>query len=125
MNLMHIKLKFGDELIANVTDEKVEEGMPFFLFDNPVQVKSTGEGIHAREWLYFSEVNCVWIPSSDIIYMNTTNEEGATYFNRILEMRRIQDEDAAHREMQFSEEEIEEAKEMISVFFQSHNSTKH
>jgi len=125
MNLMNIKLKCGDEIIANVTDEREEEGMRFFLLDNPVQLRSSGGQIYAREWLHFSKTNQVWLPVVDMMYMNTANTTGTDYFDRIVELRRIEDEEEAHKELQFTKEEVEEAREMISAFFQSQTETKH
>lgn len=131
MNLLTIKLKTGEEIVANVVEESKEELETFYLLENPVHVSSTGIGISAREWLYFSETNEVWISSRDMIYIAQSSMEGAEYYDRILEMRRAHERSLERsyantvEEDEFSEEAYKEAEKIVAAYLESQNVTKH
>lgn len=128
MNLFNVKLRTGEELLANVTDEVKEDGRTYFLFKDPIQVTTTANGIFVKEWLYFSETNQVWLSTNELMYMNEANKYAADYYDSFKRSQRENEEDLAYEQKDFSEyseSEIREAEELVSAFLESKSIVKH
>lgn len=126
MNIFNVKLRSGEELIANVIDEKQKDDMTFILFEDPLEVKSSEDGsLFARDWLYFSKTNVVWIPVREIMYMNEGNQYAEDYFVSFKNAVRENEEEMAYSEYEYTDEELEGAKEFIDAYLKSKGIMKH
>jgi len=125
MNLMHIKLRSGEELVADIINQKIadEEGPACLLLSKPVQVIPTGNGISAREWLYFSETNEVWLSVNDMMYINEANEDAIEFYDRIVLMR--EDHESAKKHERLDDMDMDDIRELFDTLVESKNSIKH
>lgn len=79
MELMHIKLKTGVDLVSYVLDD---DGTYLTLKD-PVQFGfDPNRGIFGIDWLLYSESSTVRVKCSDIYFFNATSTKACEYYNQ-------------------------------------------
>ena len=124
-NVYNVKLRSGEELIAAVVDEVEKDERMYILFESPVQVSSTPDGVFARDWLYFSKTDKIWIAAAEIMFLNECSNYAVEYYTNFQKRLREKDEDEAYSALNYTDEEIEEANDLISAYLDSCNITKH
>jgi len=136
MNLMHIKLRTGEELVAEVIEESEDTEVKYFLLRNPVHLTPSAGGVSAREWLYFSGTNEVWINTQDIIYANSANEDAFDFYEKVNFLRQdsypskhLDDDfdsyDFSDPTQEEFDDSVNEMRKMLDIIFESKNSTRH
>lgn len=89
MNLIHIKLKNGEDILAQENPEKSDIGVivtaPISVHLDPVH------GFFAKSWMALSSTNTVLINSNDIMYCYPASERGLEYYDEFI--RRFATED--------------------------------
>ena len=85
MNLLHIKLKNGEDILAQEQSVPCENGvvvtMPISVHMDPIH------GFFAKSWMVLSEVNSVTIKTDDIMFCYPASEHGTEYYEEFLKQR--------------------------------------
>ena len=114
MELIHIKLKNGDDLLG--TD--LGNCIGCVNIENPVQVKvHPTQGFYAQSWLLFSEDNSAIIADDDILIKSKANQRAIDCYTSFFEERFLDD-----LERDATEEEMEE---QLMALIDSKSAVKH
>ena len=115
MNLVHVKLKSGEDLIGHLestTDLDIELISPIAIEIDPQL------GFFAKSWLLLSETNTVRIRINDLLFYNSASEKAHRYYDEFLH-RFGEADDAAHPS------EVSDLEDMFVAMMESKASTKH
>lgn len=113
MDLMHIKLKTGLDLISYVLENN---GTAITLKD-PVQFGfDPNHGIFGIDWLLLSDADTVVINHSDIYFLNITSSKGAEFYNQFSTKYSSKKEDHSY---------TSELESIFEAMLESKSNTKH
>lgn len=114
MNLIHIKLKNGDDLLAQVFDETEKT----ICIAAPICIKiDPTYGIMGTGWCHLSDTTSVVLNKKEFLFYNPASERGYKYY-----------EEFAHKFIKDDEEEeaeLSDLEEMFNDLLESRASTKH
>jgi len=118
--LIHIKMKSGDDLIADLISNDDQE----LTIENPIQVKiHPVHGFFAKSWMLLSESNHVSLTHKDITFWGQANNKAIEYYDsfaeRLTNLKNLRDREY---EMQERGEEIED---VLVAYLESKDSIKH
>lgn len=113
MDLMHIKLRTGEDLLGHV--EKLNNG---YRITSPISFEiDPHEGFFARSWLLFSAENSVLLSKDDIYFCNEASEKAINYYEEFVHQ---------YSENSISQDEFNsDLEDMLLTFLESKHSTKH
>lgn len=116
MNLLHIKLKNGEDLLAQ--EERSDEDIITIVA--PISVMFTeSKGVMGKGWCFLSATNVVQIKKSDIYFAYPASERGYEFYEDF--MRGI-----FQKEEEFeSEDTISELEDIFLSMIESKKSIKH
>lgn len=81
MQLMHMKLRSGVDIITYV----LSETQTYVTLKDPVEFKlDPNQGIYGVEWLFLSEESVGTIYKGDILLMNKCSTKGMQYYNEFV-----------------------------------------
>lgn len=118
--LIHIKMKSGDDLIADLISNDEDE----LTIENPIQVKiHPVHGFFAKSWMLLSESNHVSLTHNDITFWGEANHKAVEYYDtfaeRLTHLHELRDRES---EMKEQGEEIED---VLVAYLESKDSIKH
>lgn len=115
MNLIHIKLKNGEDILAQEDPLKSEFGIrvtaPISVHLDPIH------GFFAKSWLALSSTNTVIIDNNDIMFLNPASDKGFEYYEEFI--KRIASDDDVDLD------EVNELEQMFEAILQSKSSKLH
>lgn len=117
MNLLHIKLKNGDDILAQeYMEESDENGIVVF---SPVEICiDPVNGFFAKSWAILSATQNVVVPRSEVLFCYPASDKAYTYYEEFLNKMSPSSE-------VYDDEEVSELEELFSTLIESRNSTKH
>lgn len=121
--LIHIKMKSGDDLIADLISNDEDE----LTIENPIQVKiHPVHGFFAKSWMLLSEANSVGLSLNDITFWGEANNKAIEYYDtfaeRLTELKSLR---AQHQTREETIEQIEEVEDVLVAYLESKDSIKH
>lgn len=113
MELMHVKLRNGEDLLGKV--EKLNNGI---RISAPISIEvDPQEGFFAKSWLMFSEDNHVMINRDDFYFCNVASQKAINYYEEfIYQIATPEDK---------QDDYVSDAEDMLLSIFESKHSTKH
>lgn len=115
MNLIHIKMKNGEDILAQEEPEKCDEGVivtaPISVHLDPVN------GFFAKSWMALSSTNTVIINTNDIMFCYPASETGFEYYEEYI--KRLATEDDV------DVEQVDELEQLFEAMMQSKTSKLH
>lgn len=113
MELIHIKLKNGDDLLG----VDLGNAIGCVNIENPVQVKiHPTRGFYAQSWLLFSEDKSAIIDDDDILVKSKANQKAIDCYASFFEDRFLDE---------LEKEPAEEMEEQLMALIDSKNAVKH
>lgn len=120
MNLIHIKLKNGDDLIGVRDTEENKQVKDGIWVVSPIRVDVHPiHGLWAKSWMMLSDGNTVKINSSDIMYIANANQKATEYYHMFIE-KHSEDEAASSLD-----DTIDELEDLYTTMLDAKASTKH
>lgn len=120
MNLIHVKLKNGDDLIGvrdTEENKKVKDGIwiisPIHVAVHPIH------GLWGKDWMMLSDGNTVKINSNDIMYIANASEKATEWYHTFINRH------ASNETLQSVEDQLEEYEELFTTMLDAKASTKH
>ena len=116
--LIHIKMKSGDDLIADLLSNDENE----LTIENPIQVKiHPVHGFFAKSWMLLSEANHVSLTHKDIVFWGEANSKAIEYYDtfasRLTKLKNVQ--------CQEDDDQANEIEDVLVAYMESRESTKH
>ena len=122
MDLMHIKLKNGDDLLGLNVEHDVEGQ---YNIERPIKIKFDPNcGIIAQRWLLLSDKEFVVFEEEDIMVISPTNQRGKDYYEAFFSEHKESEDYVEH----FIDERSDEEKvrdELRISYLESKSETKH
>ena len=117
MNLLHIKLKSGGDILAQeilgAQDEfGISVSAPVEICIDPVN------GFFAKSWAILSATQNVVIPRSEVLFFYPASDKAYKYYEEFIERMSLSTE-------AYDEDEVSELEELFTTLLESRNSTKH
>lgn len=113
MDLMHIKLKTGQDLISYV----LENNSIAVTLKDPVQFGfDPDHGIFGIDWLLLSNTDTVIINHSDIYFVNATSSKGIEFYNQFSSKYTPKKEDHSY---------VSELETIFEAMLESKSNIKH
>lgn len=79
MNIMNVKLKNGEDLIAQLMEDHTN--ISSIKLKAPVKlVSELNTGIYAKNWMFYSNSDEVEIQKTDIFFITVANEESIEWY---------------------------------------------
>lgn len=117
MNLLHIKLKNGEDILAQEDIVNVENGVsvtaPISLHLDPVN------GFFAKSWISLSDTNSVLINFDDIMFCYPASEMGVKYYEEFVRTT------MGESDVDVPLEDVDELEEMFEAMLESKVSKLH
>lgn len=115
MELMHIKLKNGEDLIGHV-----EHMDNIYRITSPISIHlDPRDGFFARSWLIFSKDNSILLSKDDIFFCNLASDKAINYYEQFMHQY------SEVKSSQIEEEYLKDMEEMFNSLIESKNSIKH
>ena len=122
MDIVHIKLNNGDDLIGRKIEHD-REGENHI--EDPIKIKFDPQcGIIAQSWLILSEKDSVIFEDKDIMIIGHANQRGAEYYKAFFE-ESDSSEDYVEYNLEGKTELDREREEMIISYLESKGEVKH
>ena len=122
MNLMHIKLKNGDDLLGLNVEHDVDGQ---YHIESPIKIKFHPEcGIIAQRWLLLSEKEFVVFEEKDIMVISPTNQRGKDYYKAFFSEHK-ESEDYVEYTIDDRSDEEKVSDELRMSYLESKTATKH
>lgn len=120
MNLLHIKLKNGEDILGQEDISFVDDGVTII---SPISVHLDPiNGFFAKSWMVLSDVKTVHIKQADIMYCYPASATGREYYDEFIKRM---SRDAPFRSSSTTDEDIEDLEQMFEAMLQSKASIKH
>lgn len=117
MNLNHIKLNNGEDILAYVEIIELPNKQKHLRLHAPISIHMDPEhGFFAKSWLLLSETNMVSLPLQKIMFCNTASEKAQTYYDQFMEQLASSAP---------AEEQLSDIEELLSSMLESKSSIKH
>jgi hypothetical protein len=111
MELMHVKLKNGTDLIAFI----VKNDLGYVTIKDPVQFGfDPNHGIYGIDWLLLSENTKVELNQSDIFFIQKSSSKAEEFYNQFINKHSTMSEDR-HRDL----------KTVLDALLESRSNVKH
>ena len=115
MQLMHVKLKSGADIIAYI----INENQTTFTIKDPVEFRlDPHHGIYGLEWLFLSDISVGILNKVDIMFINGCSIKGAQFYNEFVNRYHTID----NKESEIFTSDLES---MFAAMLESKASTKH
>jgi len=122
MDIVHIKLNNGDDLIGRKIEHD-REGE--YHIEDPIKIKFDPQcGIIAQSWLILSEKDSVIFEDKDIMLIGHANQRGAEYYKAFFE-EKDESDDYVEYNLEGKTELDREREEMIISYLESKGEVKH
>ena len=110
MNLMHVKLRTGEDILCYIEDlsGKYKMMAPVQINIHPIN------GIFVRNWLLYSEDNFVFMDKADTYFCNVASEKAKVYYEEYL-----------YQHEEESNEELSDLEELFMTMMESKEFIKH
>ena len=124
MDIVHIKLNNGDDLIGKKIEHD-REGE--YHIEDPIKIKFDPQcGIIAQSWLILSEKDSVIFEDKDIMIIGDANQRGAEYYKAFFEEKDSSEDYIEYNLNGINEPERDrEKEEMILSYLESKGEVKH
>jgi len=120
MNLLHLKLKNGNDLLAQ---EQVGANDDVIVIVSPIEIQISPEyGMFAKSWSHLSSTNTFEIKKTDILFVYPASEKGYKYYEEFVTEHMSS---KVHDEPLIDDDEVSELEEMFNLIIESKNSIKH
>lgn len=107
MELLHIKMKNGEDILAQKDTTANLDNEVYIVAPVSIQIDPV-HGFFAKSWLLLSEGNTVGISKNDILFCHNASEKARSYYEEFL--YRISEEEPSEDEQYASElEEVFQA----------------
>jgi hypothetical protein len=117
MQLMHVKLKNHEDVLAYVEECDDET----IVLVHPVTIQlDPDKGVYAKHWLVFSENNSVKIPNSEVLFVNKANDSAKKYYEAFTDQRKD-----SYINEDYEEYDEHELEEMYNSMIESKDAIKH
>ena len=115
MDIMNIKLKNGEDLIAQLMEDHTN--LQSIKLKAPVKlVSELNTGIYAKNWMFYSDSDEVEIQKVDIFFITNANEESIEWYVSYM----------AKNDMSFDlDSDIDSLENIFSAMIESKTSIKH
>ena len=122
LNLIHVKLKNGEDLIGIREPEANQKTNDGIWIVSPISVNIHPiHGLFGKSWMMLSEANTVKINNDDIMYIAKANEKAESYYTQFL--KRFDEDDSLN---EISEDELtDELEDIYNIILESKNAIKH
>ena len=115
MDIMNVKLKNGEDLIAQLVEDhtntlSVKLKLPVKL------VSELNTGIYAKNWMFYSDIDEVEIQKTDIFFITHANEESIEWYVNYVRKNDISLD---------AESDIDSLENIFSAMIESKTSIKH
>ena len=112
MNLMHIKLKNGTDLIGYVT----EENKASVTIKDPVQFGfDVDNGIYGIDWMLLTDDSDVTVTMSDVFFVKKGSTKAIEFYNQFIGNYSSKKDDSYNTELET----------IFTALIESKNSSKH
>ena len=120
MNLVHVKLKNGDDLIGvrDIEENKITKDGIWIISPIHVAVHPI-HGLWGKSWMMLSDGNTVKINSNDIMYIANANEKATEWYHTFTNKH------AENEATQSLEEHFDEYEDLFTTMLDAKASTKH
>lgn len=110
MNLMHVKLRTGEDILCYIEDlsGKYKMNAPVQINIHPIN------GIFVRDWLLYSEDNFVFMDKADTYFCNNASEKAKMYYEEYL-----------YQQVEEPDEELSDLEELFMTMMESKEFIKH
>jgi hypothetical protein len=79
MDIMNIKLKNGEDLIAQLVEDHTNT--PFIRLKAPIKlISELNTGIYAKNWMYYSSEDEVVLQKVDIFFITIANDDSVEWY---------------------------------------------
>lgn len=120
MDLYYIKLKSGQDIISGFKEYEEHEAIQLI---DPLEVSlSPSDGLFCKDFLYLSSSDTVFIDLEDVLFISPAGERSISTYNQWSEQRPKSTKDTMTKEIEESEEELEE---LFTAMLESNSSIKH
>lgn len=119
MQLIHIKLKSGEDILAYLgeeTNHKIELITPITVVIDPTY------GMFAKSWLLLSELNRVSIDTTNVMFFSAASRKAIDYYDEF--MHRVSDKEQ-RQSVEDDTEFTSELEEIFGAMMESKGSMKH
>ena len=115
MDIMNVKLKNGEDLIAQLVEDhtntlSVKLKLPVKL------VSELNTGIYAKNWMFYSDIDEVEIQKTDIFFITHANEESIEWYVNYVRKNDISLD---------AESDIDSLENIFNAMVESKTSIKH
>lgn len=115
MDIMNIKLKNGEDLIAQLVEDHLNAQS--VKLKAPVKlVSELNTGIYAKNWMFYSNDDEVEIQKSDIFFITSANDESMEWYISYMTKNDMSLD---------SESDIDSLENIFSAMIESKTSIKH
>lgn len=119
MNLLHIKLKNGEDLLAQ---EQVSNRDTHITVSAPVSIHVSPEyGFFARSWCHLTSINIVEIDKSETLFIYPASEKGYKYYEEFVQSHMSSSSETE----ELDQDELSDLEEMFQTILESKSSIKH
>lgn len=116
MNLLHIKLKNGEDLLAQ---EIIDQTTDSISVTSPIQICIDPEhGFFIKSWASLSATDDISIPISEVMFCYPASEKAQSYYEEYTNRM-------SHTKDEFDEEEISEYEELFTALLEAKKSRLH
>ena len=116
MNLLHIKLKNGEDILAQKADNQTDIGV---TISAPVSIHvDPMNGFFAKSWMILSEEKLITIRNEDIMFCTNASTKGQSYYDEFV--TRFADEDP-----EIDKEEIDSLQDLFELLLEAKSSKLH
>jgi len=116
MNLLHIKLKNGEDILAKDQSTSLENvvvvAMPISVHMDPLH------GFFAKSWMVLSDIDVVSINKNDIMFCYPASQHGVNYYEEFMKKHIRYDDD-------IESDAIDDLEKMFEAMLESKSSKIH
>lgn len=118
MELHHIKLTNGEDLLSYIDIQKVND-INVYVLRNPISLyHDIDYGYICRNWTGFSKTNNALLFSKDILFLNPASDTAEEYYYQFIE-------GISEQTDQFDGLDPDQETEQMRALIESRNKTKH
>jgi hypothetical protein len=115
MNILNVKLKNGEDLIAQLVEDHTNTLS--IKLKAPVKlVSELNTGIYAKNWMFYSDSDEVEIQKTDIFFITVANEESIEWYVAYMAKNDMYSD---------SESDIDSLESIFNAMVESKTSIKH
>ena len=124
MELKHIKLRTGEDLLGYTEFVKNELGKTMLIVTAPISVHiDPTRGLFAKSWLFLSENNYADISMNDVMHLDFASSKAIENYDYFADKHMR--EDTYEEENDISDEQIETIEDLFQAILDSKTKTLH